>query len=101
MLLNIIFRRWEILLYFLSCDLENQPIFSLACLSATSFKIWILSAFFYISETTLHIIFIMYITEGLKLSLRLIHCNILKFQDKPILRTCQKSASTFTVLTLC
>ena len=26
------------------------------------------------------------------LLLRLIHCNILKFQDKPILRTCQKSA---------
>ena len=24
--------------------------------------------------------------------MRLIHCNILKFQDKPILRTCQKSA---------
>ena len=28
----------------------------------------------------------------MKLSLRLIHCNTLKFQDKPILRTGQKSA---------
>ena len=28
----------------------------------------------------------------LKLSLRLIHCKTLKFQDKPILRTGQKSA---------
>ena len=34
----------------------------------------------------------------LKRSLRLIHCNTLKFQDKPILRTGQKSALNFSKL---
>ena len=67
--------------------------------SATSFRIWTFSAFLYISETTrtnffkisshnLHNVY----QKCLKLSLRLIHCNALKFQDKPILRTGQKSS---------
>ena len=76
----------------------NLTRFLTTCISATSFRIWTFSSFLYISETTrtnflksLHIIFIMYI-KCLKLSLRLIYCNTLKFQDKPILWTDQKSA---------
>ena len=42
---------------------------------------------------SLHIIFIMYIYNKVwHFLLRLIHCNVLKFQDKPILQTCQNSA---------
>ena len=41
---------------------------------------------------SLHTIFRMYVIQCLKLSLRLIHFNTLKFQDKTILRTGQISA---------
>ena len=52
-------------MYFRSRDLENETRFLTTFMSATSFRIWTLSAFLYISETT---------------------------RTKPILRTGQKSA---------
>ena len=85
-------------------------IFVLAILKANSFSHHLYKcnfiqnlnfyAFLYINETTptnfskisSHNLHNVYNKVTLKLSLRLIHCNILKFQDKPALRTCQKSA---------
>ena len=72
--------------------------FLTTCLSATSFKIWTFSAFLYIYETTrtnflksLPIIFLLYIIMS-ETFIKIDYCNTLKFQDKTILRTGQKSA---------
>ena len=71
-----------------SCKLTR---FFTTCISETSFKIWTFSAFLYLSETTLTIFF-QISSHKLRNVLTLIHCNTLKFQGKPILRTGQKSA---------
>ena len=76
----------------------NLTRFLTTCISATSVRIWTFSAFLYISETTRtnffkissHNIHIVY--NNVWNFDWLIHCNTLKFQDKPILRTGQKSA---------
>ena len=76
------------------------------CISATSFKIWTFSPFLYISETTrtiffksLHIIFIMYMSETfIKIDSQQ-HLEISR-QTYPTDRS-KIRATTFTVLTLC
>ena len=85
-----ILRSWKLTCFVSKCD------------SATLCSILTFSAFPYISGTarqTLlfkphHIIFTMYIIiyECMKLSLTLIHCKTLKFQDETYPRTGQKSS---------